>query len=137
MTQNNVSTQRLHLERDRLIAQKTALDEAIKGLSVAIDFLQGDRATQTPEKKIRKPRVAVSGPVMQWLKKAGETGLSAREIMAKAAESKKPLPRTSVTSLLSREKGKGILTKDPETGRYILAKFLNREPDRHFVDQAL
>lgn len=109
--------QRLQTLREALLTEINqrereleALRNKLKGIDAAVAALSGVNLTQEPRR--RTPNV--KGTVMDLIIEAGRDGVTAHEIVERAAANGRQLDRPSVSSLLSRLKREGVLSFDGE-----------------------
>ena len=108
--------ERLLKERETLLHERDALENQIKGLERAIALFPDEGAKLANGKK--QPIKAL---VLELLEDVGTTGLNAATAVNMASTRSTPLERASVSSLLSRLKGDGIIEFDGSM--YRLPKF--------------
>ena len=117
----NANMQKLHDLRDSLLAdisqrerELDALRNRLKGIDAAIAALSGN---DTPPEPQRRNRRNVKQTAMELILEAGPAGVTAHEIVDRAAVLGRQFDRPSVSSLLSRLKREGILSFDGERYR--------------------
>lgn len=106
--------------RDQILAEIRALDDRrgalqtkLEGLEFAMRTINGG-ADPFAE---GRPQRGVKRAVLEIVNAAGSVGVTATEVMERAAKNGKALEKGSVSSLLSRLKSDGILTFDGEKYR--------------------
>lgn len=107
----NANVKRLINERDRLAADAQAIATRLAGLNYAIATLTGEDVpgANGADKPRRKN---VKATVFQIVQEAGDTGVTAAEVVEKGATKGVALDRQSVATLLSVQKKAGALVKD-------------------------
>ena len=103
-------------QRDKLLAEIEALRNRVMGLEMAISLL--DEALPVPATG-RGKRSGTKSLILDLLRESGASGLNAAVALDTAARRGVTLDRASVSSLLSRLKGDGIISYDGD--RYRLA----------------
>jgi hypothetical protein len=109
-------------ERDKLLRQRDALDNEIKGLERAISLISGAEPLEATKPGGR--RTDLKGMVLGLLQEAGTSGLNAAIAVDMANRRGVTLNQSSVSALLSRFKADGIVVYDSE--RYRLIEFSDR-----------
>ena len=109
--------QRLLDYRESLIRQRDALDNQIKGVERAIALMDNEFIPDKPEKS------SIKTIVLDLLEEVGTTGLNAVTALEMADSRGQRLERGSVSSLLSRLKGDGIVDYDSDGKVYRLRQY--------------
>jgi hypothetical protein len=132
MAKTRADMQRLGELRARLVAEIAererglhALQNKLLGIDAAIAAINGDTTglnSSVPTSRRRN----VTRTVMEIIEEAGANGVTAGEVLDRAAAKGKTLDRASVSSLLSRNKREGLLTFDGE--RYHVASSQGPQP---------
>jgi hypothetical protein len=132
-----VTTQKLQEGREALlidISQREreleALRNRLKGYDAAMATVTG---TSVPPGPRRRTRRNVKGTVMDMIVEAGTAGVTAHEIVDKAAAGGRLLDRPSVSSLLSRLKREGVLSFDGERYHQTSAREVENSPSLKIV----
>ena len=102
-----------------------ALHNQLIGVDAAITALGAVRGTAP------KARRNVKSTVLEVVQEAGKIGVTATEVINRAAAKGKALNASSVASLLSRFKQEGVLTFDGE--RYFTATQITQDPPLKIV----
>ncbi len=109
--------QRLLQEREKLLRQRDAIDNEIKGIERAIALISAEENVPSSGGK----RTQIKGIVLELLEDVGTTGLNATDAVQMANRKGLTIERASVSSLLSRLKKDGVVIYDGE--KYRLPKF--------------
>jgi hypothetical protein len=132
-----VTTQKMQEGREALlidISQREreleALRNRLKGYDAAMAAATG---TSVPPGPRRRTRRNVKGTVMDMIVEAGTAGVTAHEIVDKAAAGGRQLDRPSVSSLLSRLKREGVLSFDGERYHQANAREVENSPSLKIV----
>lgn len=123
MTTRKQMKQRLLEDREKLMRQREALDNQILGLERAIALTDNE---PLPEKTGYK-RQPIKATVLDLLEEVGTTGLNAITALELAGNRGQRLERGSVSSLLSRLKGDGIVVYDGDV--YRLTRYATQTSD--------
>jgi hypothetical protein len=130
MAKPRADMQRLEELRERLLAdiaaqERTlyALQNKLSGVDAAIAAMKG---TALPSDHAPSRQRNVTRTVMEIIEESGTKGVTAAEVVERAAAKGKTLDRASVSSLLSRNKRDGFLTFDGE--RYHAASTQGPQP---------
>lgn len=109
--------QKLHDLRQTVLAEISqrereleGLRNKLKGIDASIAAMGGADILPDPRRRRRN----VKGTVMDLIVEAGRAGVTANEIVDRAAAAGRQLDRPSVSSLLSRLKREGVLSFDGE-----------------------
>jgi hypothetical protein len=118
MAKPRADMQRLEELRERLLADIAtqeralyALQNKLAGVDAAIAAMKG---TALPVDHAPSRQRNVTRTVMEVIEETGTKGVTAAEVVERAAAKGKILYRASVSSLLSRNKREGLLTFDGE-----------------------
>jgi hypothetical protein len=135
MAKPRADMQRLEELRERLLAEIAtqermlyALQNKLAGIDAAIAAMKG---TALPSDHTPQRQRNVTRTVMEIIEEAGTKGVTAPEVVERAAAKGKTLDRASVSSLLSRNKREGLLTFDGE--RYHVASSQGPQPNLKVV----
>jgi hypothetical protein len=112
-------------ERDKLLRQRDALENEIKGLERAISLVSG--AEPLASTKPGGKRTDLKGVVLGLLQEVGTSGLNAAIAVELANRRGVTLNQNSVSALLSRLKADGVLSYDGD--RYRLASLAEAAAD--------
>jgi CRP-like cAMP-binding protein len=107
-----------------------ALRNRLKGFEAAMSAMSG---TNVPPDPRRRTRRNVKGTVMDLIVEAGMDGVTAHEIVDKAAAAGRQLDRPSVSSLLSRLKREGVLSFDGERYYQAAGREIENSPSLKIV----
>lgn len=116
--------QKLLERRSQLVTQIKEFNDRLAELNLAISLLTGE--SEAPSTEPTRRRRHVKTTVMELVTAAGQTGVTAAEIVEDARSRGRELDRPSVSSLLSKLKADGVLRFDGE--RYFQASLPNPEP---------
>lgn len=116
--------QRLIQQRDQLLIEIEALRNRVAGLEMAIALFDGDGEAPVPSSSRR--RSGMKDTILDLLNEVGTTGLNGAIAVEIAERRGIHLDRQSVSSLLSRLKGDGIVAY--ESQRYKLKQFAGSAP---------
>jgi hypothetical protein len=110
--------QKLYDLRDGLLTEITqrereleGLRNRLKGIDASIAALAGIDVATDPRRRTRRN---VKRTVMDLIVESGHAGVTANEIVERAASSGRQLDRPSISSLLSRLKREGVLSFNGE-----------------------
>lgn len=105
---------RLLEQRDKLLSEIEALRNRVMGLEMAISLMD-----ETPAAPVigRGKRSGIKQIVLDLLRECGASGLNANVAVEIAARRGVTLDRASVSSLLSRLKGEGVVVYDGDRYR--------------------
>lgn len=115
------NVQRLVEERDRLLAQMTAIKNKIEGLELAMQLMEQDKSQpQVPEADTSK-RGQAKNILLELLREVGTSGLNATSAVEMAVRRGVRLERGTAASNLSRMKADKVITYDND--KYRLPEF--------------
>ena len=106
----------LRQERERLLREIDALRNKVAGIDLALELISAAPPRVAPSSR---SKVRVTPLILDLLGAAGAEGLSARNLVERAAERGLALKRGSVNTLLNRMTKSGTTLR--EQGRYRLA----------------
>jgi hypothetical protein len=107
-----------------------ALRNRLKGFDAAIAAMTGCTSIPPPRRRTRRN---VKGAVMDMIVEASTKGVTAYEIVDKAAADGRQLDRPSVSSLLSRLKREGVLSFDGERYHQVTGREIENSPSLKIV----
>jgi hypothetical protein len=113
--------QKLVDERDRLLAQMTAMKNKIEGLELGIQLMEQDKSQSPAAETDTSKRGQAKNILLELLHEVGTSGLNATSAVEMAERRGFKLERGTAASNLSRMKADNIVTYDGD--RYRLPEF--------------
>jgi hypothetical protein len=118
--------QKLVDERDRLLAQMTAIKNKVEGLELAMQLMEQDKSQSPTSETDTSKRGQAKGILLDLLREVGTSGLNATSAVEMAERRGVKLERGTAASNLSRMKADGVVTYDSD--RYRLPEFSRPTP---------
>jgi hypothetical protein len=115
------NVQRLVEERDKLLAQMTAIKNKIEGLELAIQLMEQEKGQTTIAETDTSKRGQAKNILLDLLREVGTSGLNATSAVEMAERRGIKLERGTAASNLSRMKADNVVNYDGD--RYRLPEF--------------
>jgi len=134
MAARNQNMKALEALREQLKADIARLQNQLDGVEMSIRAVNGE-VSSGRQTRVRAPRSNIKRYLLDLLKEAGAQGLNAAMAVETASKRGEQLERGTVSSLLSRLKGDGVVSYDGSVYRFMTEKAASgsdvKDPNLH------